>query len=122
MLYARRTRDERPELLAEDLKVRMSDPTPATTTWSQIAAIRTHDTRRRLSELAGLPTTVVHGDEDVLVPTDRGRALAEAIPGSRLVLVPGAGHLLTTDNEPDSAAAVLGHLAWAGEVSARRVA
>ena len=122
MLYAKRTRDERPELLAEDLKVRMSDPTPARTTWSQIAAIRTHDTRHRLSELADLPTSVVHGDEDVLVPTARGLALAEAIPGARLVLVPGAGHLLTTDNEQDSAAAVLGHLAWAGEVSARRAA
>jgi pimeloyl-ACP methyl ester carboxylesterase len=122
MLYARSTREERPELLAEDLKVRMGDPTPARTTWSQIAAIRTHDTRHRLSELARLTVTVIHGDEDALVPTARGVALAEAIPGSRLVIVPGAGHLLTTDNEQDSAAAVLGHLARAGEVSARRAA
>jgi hypothetical protein len=38
------------------------------------------------------------------------------------VLVPGAGHLLTTDNETDSAAAVLAHLAWATELSGRRVA
>jgi pimeloyl-ACP methyl ester carboxylesterase len=122
MLYAARTRAERHDLMAEDLKARMSEPTPARTSWAQIAAIRTHDTRRRLSELAGLPTTVVHGDEDALVPTARGRDLAEQIPDARLVLVPQAGHLLTTDNEPDTAAAVLGHLAWAGEVSARRAA
>ena len=122
MLYAKHTRDERPEVLADDLKVRLSDPTPARTSWSQLAAIRLHDTRHRLSELAGLPVTVIHGDEDVLVPTDRGRDLAEQIPGSRLVLVPGAGHLLTSDNEQGSADAVLGHLAWAREVSARRAA
>jgi pimeloyl-ACP methyl ester carboxylesterase len=122
MLYARGTREERPQLMAEDLEARMSDPTPARTSWAQMAAIRGHDTRRRLAELAGLPVTVIHGDEDVLVPTDRGRALAEQIPGARLVLVPGAGHLLTTDNETDSAAAVLAHLAWATELSGRRVA
>lgn len=122
MLYAKHTRDERPEVLADDLKVRLSDPTPARTSWSQLAAIRLHDTRHRLTELAALPVTVIHGDEDVLVPTDRGRDLAEQIPGSRLVLVPGAGHLLTSDNEQGSADAVLGHLAWAREVSARRAA
>ena len=122
MLYAQRTRDERPEVLAEDLKVRMADPVPARTSWAQMAAIRSHDTRHRLSELADLPVTVIHGDEDVLVPTGRGRDLAEQIPGSRLVLVPGAGHLLTADNEQGSADAVLGHLEWAGEVNARRAA
>jgi 3-oxoadipate enol-lactonase len=122
MLYAPRTRDERPEVLAEDLKVRLSDPVPAKTNLAQLAAIRGHDTRHRLSELAGLPVTVIHGDEDVLVPTDRGRDLAQQIPGARLVLVPGAAHLLTADNEQGSADAVLGHLAWAGEVSARRAA
>jgi 3-oxoadipate enol-lactonase len=122
MLYARATRESRPELMAEDLRARVSEPTPARTSWSQMAAIRTHDTRRRLAELAGLPVTVIHGDEDMLVPTDRGRSLAEQIPGARLVLVAGAGHLLTTDNEADSSAAVLDHLAWAGEVSARRAA
>ena len=122
MLYAQRTRDERPDELAADLQVRLSDPTPAKTSWAQLAAIRVHDTRHRLSVLADLPVTVIHGDEDVLVPTDRGRDLAEQIPGARLSLVPGAGHLLTTDNEQGSADAVLAHLAWATELSARRAA
>ena len=91
MLYAKHTRDERPEELADDLKVRLSDPTPAKTSWAQLAAIRVHDTRHRLSELADLPVTVIHGDEDVLVPTDRGRDLAEQIPGSRLDARPRRG-------------------------------
>lgn len=39
-----------------------------------------------------VPTLVVHGDADRLVPLEAGRATAEAIPGARLVVVPGMGH------------------------------
>jgi pimeloyl-ACP methyl ester carboxylesterase len=39
-----------------------------------------------------VPTTVIHGDADPLVDVSGGRATAEAIPGSRLVIVPGMGH------------------------------
>lgn len=123
MLYAEHTRERAPHRMEEDLRMRSAHPTPATTTWAQLAAISRHDTRKRLHELAGLPTTVVHGDRDVLVPTDRGRELAAKIPGARLVIVPDAGHLMSTDNERDSAIAVLDHLAAASGsagASARR--
>jgi pimeloyl-ACP methyl ester carboxylesterase len=39
-----------------------------------------------------VPTLVVHGDADRLVPLDDGRATAEAIPGARLEIVEGMGH------------------------------
>ena len=35
----------------------------------------------------------------VLVPVARGRELAAAIPGSRLVELPDTGHVLATDSE-----------------------
>ncbi len=38
------------------------------------------------------PTTVIHGDADPLVDVSGGRATAEAIPGARLVILPGMGH------------------------------
>ena len=38
------------------------------------------------------PTLVVHGDSDPLFPLPHGEALAEAIPGARLLVVPGMGH------------------------------
>lgn len=118
MLYGGRTRREAPHRMDEDLQVRNAHPTPARTTWAQLAAISRHDTRKRLHELAGIPTTIVHGDSDVLVPTARGRELAAAIPGAELVLIPDAGHLMSTDNERDSAIAVLDHLAAASEATA----
>jgi pimeloyl-ACP methyl ester carboxylesterase len=48
----------------------------------------------RTQALAGIrvPTTVIHGDADPLVDVSGGRATAEAIPGARLVIVPGMGH------------------------------
>lgn len=38
------------------------------------------------------PTLVVHGTEDPLFPLPHGEALAAAIPGARLLPVPGTGH------------------------------
>jgi pimeloyl-ACP methyl ester carboxylesterase len=39
-----------------------------------------------------VPTLVVHGDADRLVPLESGRATAEAVPGARLEIVNGMGH------------------------------
>lgn len=39
-----------------------------------------------------MPTVVVHGDDDPLVPVSSGIELAESIPGAELRLVPGLGH------------------------------
>lgn len=47
-----------------------------------------------LGALAGVPTLVVHGGADPLFPPEHGRALAAAIPGARLLELPGMGHQL----------------------------
>jgi pimeloyl-ACP methyl ester carboxylesterase len=39
-----------------------------------------------------VPTLVVHGDADRLVPLENGRATAEAVPGAQLEVVAGMGH------------------------------
>jgi len=48
----------------------------------------------RLSGLRSLriPTLVVHGDADILVPVENGRRVAAAVPGSRLLEIEGMGH------------------------------
>jgi pimeloyl-ACP methyl ester carboxylesterase len=48
----------------------------------------------RLSELHGLPTLVLHGSADPLFPPAHGRALADAIPGARLIELDRVGHQL----------------------------
>ncbi len=39
-----------------------------------------------------MPALVLHGDEDRAVDVRHGREFAAAIPGSRLVILEGAGH------------------------------
>ncbi len=41
-----------------------------------------------------IPTLVIHGEDDPLVQVDGGIATAEAVPGARLLVVPGMGHNL----------------------------
>jgi aminoacrylate hydrolase len=101
---------EEPERLREDMRIRGADRVAPLTPLMQMAAIAGHDTRPRLAELAGLPTLVLHGLDDRLVPPRHGRELASAIPGAHLVEIPSAGHLLATDAEAEVADAVLDHL------------
>jgi pimeloyl-ACP methyl ester carboxylesterase len=39
-----------------------------------------------------VPTLVVHGGADPMFPLPHGRALAEEIPGARLLVLPDSGH------------------------------
>lgn len=41
-----------------------------------------------------VPTLVVHGADDPLVPPENGRRVAAAVPGARYIELPGAGHNL----------------------------
>ena len=46
------------------------------------------------------PTLLVLGSDDKMTPARAGRKLAEAIPGARVELVPGSGHMMMTE-KPD---------------------
>lgn len=59
----------------------------------------------RIASLA-LPTLVVHGEGDRLVPVENGRILARSIPGAELVTIPDANHLFFTD-QPERTVEVL---------------
>jgi pimeloyl-ACP methyl ester carboxylesterase len=49
---------------------------------------------RRLGELGAIPTLVLHGSDDPLLPPAHGRALAASIPGARFVELDRMGHEL----------------------------
>lgn len=48
----------------------------------------------RTAKLAGVtvPSVVVHGEDDPLVPVAHGRHTAQSIPGAELKVIPGMGH------------------------------
>jgi pimeloyl-ACP methyl ester carboxylesterase len=58
----------------------------------QLAAVLTTADRTPLLARVTVPTTVIHGDADRLVSPSGGRATASAIPGARLVMIPGMAH------------------------------
>ena len=50
------------------------------------------------------PTSIVHGDQDPVYPLGHGEALAAAIPGAVLQVVPGMGHVMTSPGLPEEIA------------------
>ena len=62
----------------------------------------------RLARLSSVrvPTLVIHGDADILVPVENGRRVAAAIPGARLLEIHGMGHDIPKRVWPEVADAV----------------
>ena len=57
-----------------------------------MGAIMEHNSEDRLSKI-NVPTLVIHGDEDLVVPVENGRLLAAKIKNARIVVLPATGHL-----------------------------
>jgi pimeloyl-ACP methyl ester carboxylesterase len=72
----------------------------------QLAAILASGDRTERLRGLRVPTTVVHGRADPLVPFRGGRATARAIPGARLITIPGMGHDLPREVWPQLVDAV----------------
>ncbi|MFC8798467.1 alpha/beta fold hydrolase [Promicromonospora sp. NPDC057138] len=87
-LYAGPGYDEADTLATARRVVRRSvDPAAA----SNHLLVESTPVRGTLADVA-VPTLVLHGEDDPLFPPEHGRALAAAIRGARLVLLPGVGH------------------------------
>src|SRR4029078_4981486 len=94
-----------PALVTESVARRLADPPSRMALRRQLLAVAGWSGQRRLPRLA-VPTLVIQGDDDPLIPMQSARRLAELIPGARFHVVPGAGHLVLFD-EPERAAPVI---------------
>ena len=73
------------------MMVPLLPPTPPETAQRAMAGIAEWGTYDRLPKL-DVPTLIVHGDHDALIPVENAYTLAERIAGSKLHIVAGAGH------------------------------
>ena len=67
-----------------------------------------------------VPTLVVVGEEDQLTPPSDARVMQQGIPGARLAVIPGAGHLPVLEAPAAYAQAISSFFASAGPAPARR--
>ncbi len=58
----------------------------------QLTAIVASGSRKRALAALRVPTLVIHGSDDPLVPVTCGVDTAESIPGAKLVVIDGMGH------------------------------
>src|SRR5713226_1712674 len=61
-------------------------------TGRQLLAILAADSRLERLQGVGVPTLVIHGKDDILVPIENGRMVAAAVPGARMLELDGMGH------------------------------
>ncbi|MHA1992799.1 MAG: alpha/beta hydrolase [Candidatus Hodarchaeales archaeon] len=60
----------------------------------QLLAIMANGNRKPKLASVTVPTLVIHGGDDQLVPVEGGKDTHEAIPGSELIIIDGMGHSL----------------------------
>jgi pimeloyl-ACP methyl ester carboxylesterase len=75
---------------------------------AQLQAIAVHETLTRLHQLM-MPTLIVHGTADQIIPVGNAHLIAAQIPGSRLEIFDGVGHLFFLERPERSAVLVREH-------------
>lgn len=89
--YDPRPIDENPEILVGYRKPLMAENWDRAL-WEHTKAARAPGLAERLGEIT-LPTLVIAGVQDRIVPVENSLRLAEDIPGAQLVLIESCGHL-----------------------------
>lgn len=63
----------------------------------QYASVLTAGSRKKPLASIKIPTLVIHGTQDPLIPKEAGIDTADTIPGAKLCLIEGMGHSLPTE-------------------------
>jgi pimeloyl-ACP methyl ester carboxylesterase len=89
------------ERIDEDLAVRKDWPPRSDAYINQLMGVFAWDSHGRLERIAA-PTLVLHGANDHLVPPSNAEFIAARIPNAKLVMIPNASHIYSTD-QPEAA-------------------
>jgi pimeloyl-ACP methyl ester carboxylesterase len=95
-LYAPTTLRRHAPLIGQDIARRLCAPLDPRSYNRQRATARAHDAGAGLRAVT-VPTLVIHGESDRVLPPDNGRLLAGSIPGARLLMLSGGSHAFPTD-------------------------
>lgn len=94
-LLSPQTASKLPAML--DLAMTVMRRTPPSTVVKDLQALKARQDSRPTLPRINLPTLIIHGEDDQIVPIQEAREMQAQIPGSRLAAVPAAGHLLNLE-------------------------
>lgn len=104
-LFAKSTLETRPERVTP-LRELMGRNT-ARGIAGALQAMAVRPDRRDILGSIRVPTLVMVGEDDAITPLSEAQAMADAIPGARVEVIPGAGHLAPCENPAVANAAIL---------------
>jgi pimeloyl-ACP methyl ester carboxylesterase len=90
-LLGSETHERRPEVVAS-VRTIVSEQDGAAIAWAQRAMAARPDSSELL-RTTEVPTLIVRGEQDTLIPTEEADALAALMPKAEVVVLAGAGHL-----------------------------
>ncbi len=109
-LFHPHTIDERPEVVAFYDGFKRRFPISKEEIERRNKGMAEFDVSEEIETLR-VPTLVISGEADVLVPTENSRRMAGRIPGAELVIVENTGHHFYSEQPEASAEAILAFLA-----------
>lgn len=99
--------DTPPDVVEADIAIRLRTyPDPAGYS-AQLAATLGYETYERIGAIS-VPTLVIHGASDRLVPPGNGRDVADRVPGAGFVLIENASHIFFSEAPEETARLVAG--------------
>jgi pimeloyl-ACP methyl ester carboxylesterase len=76
--------------------------------YRDLAACNAYDGALAAASRITVPATLILGERDMMTPAKAGRALAAALPNSRIVMLRGAGHMMMAERPDELLAALQG--------------
>jgi 3-oxoadipate enol-lactonase len=97
--YGPRCRELYVDRIAEDIELRLTHHFNSQVYRAQLFAAGLHNCFGRLDRI-GVPTMVVHGAHDRVIPVENAHLMADRLPNCRLRILEESGHLYPTE-QPD---------------------
>lgn len=104
-IFTKKFMDENPKFMEKKVDDILIIPTGPATFKAQMSAWMRYNSCRKLKNIS-IPTLIVHGKQDILVPSSNGELLAEKIPTSEIIYFDSNAHIIHTE-APDKFLRVL---------------
>jgi pimeloyl-ACP methyl ester carboxylesterase len=104
-LFAAETAKQNPEIVAAMESVMLA--TPRETIAAALRGMAERPDSTKLLPRLKIPTLLLCGEDDVITPPKEMRGMAEAIPHSRFVEIPAAGHMAPLESPAAVSSAIL---------------